>query len=1158
VRDGSGALTGMPDRRSAERLRTVLIWCCWLAVVVASVAWVCVEVGFRHPNFADLAVVIGLLVPLVGGPTLYELLHRRGDDVDVLAVAERLAKEVARQERVAHDQLTRDPQLPIRVSFEHVPSGGRDARHAQREGTADQAAAYYRGLWPRRLVVTGEAGSGKTVLAIKLILGLLEHRDPTDQIPVRFALSGWRPDVELSGWLVDQLAIRYRIRPRDARELLTAGLVLPVLDGLDEMDPADTDPISPAPRAAALLDALNTYQAGELTTRHLVLTSRASLYDRLSEQGSATIVDSAHVRIRPLTSEAAADYLSHRTNHAGRWDLVCDRLLAEPASPLAVMLSTPWRLNLAFTVYEAGDPGELLASASADQLYRSLLDRYVWVVTEQDGRYQPERVAIWLRTLATYLMTNAVTERMVGGRPLSGTEIEPHRLWPLAGARRLRRLEVGLSLPLAALAWYGALRAAQHVPPRLSQCLLVVTWLLLAVAASAVPVTWPAPRHLAIWRGRAPAETAGLVIGGILAAAFAGFLASVALSPFALPLAAPLGVLGLSLVASEEPRKVSRLPMRERVRLRDRKLTVSQVPGQLISPRDALRGELRLALACGSAYLLTLVVVWVVAVRTGRATAGNGGWASLVVLGLAGWLLVLLAVAALGRRYLALLLCTRGRLPWRLGAFLDWALDVGLLRRSGARYEFRHRELLEYLSGEVRGEAPRPRAERRTASAVGRTVAGIVAGVWPRLSRRVRTGVAVLAALAILAGVGVIVNVAVIAVSSSWPYLAVMRDTGVNASAAFGASFTVPLNDALRRGDLNALLRLATPDARPAITAWWRDAVVPGDAGSVFVVGDTAVTLDSYGTGAMTLTITDTSEFALSTRPEVTRTVHVTLQQMPTGAYRITGWRPVAGFHYYERGSAGLIVFGYQDERAAVDQAFTAARQAADYDAAFLRRHGAAFGLPSPLVVFVSANPARGVAVFGSGGASSPLTTALGASVLLNTSGADPVLLAAAPAGVERAALVNAFVRDALGMATQPHNTGGNLPTWALTGAARLVEACYLGNQDPNVVACDPRLRGWLADLTPSQRGTSLPTSHAQFAKGTAAQIIAWTDLEASFYAYLAATSNLTTSLNVALRATLHTTDPFTEVPAGPNGSTLPATRVERSWRAWLTTYERQ
>jgi hypothetical protein len=54
-------------------------------------------------------------------------------------------------------------------------------------------------------------------------------------------------------------------------------------------------------------------------------------------------------------------------------------------------------------------------------------------------------------------------------------------------------------------------------------------------------------------------------------------------------------------------------------------------------------------------------------------------------------------------RYTALLLGTRRPgdhwLPWRLRRFLHWCYaDAGLLRVAGAAYQFRHRELQDYLA----------------------------------------------------------------------------------------------------------------------------------------------------------------------------------------------------------------------------------------------------------------------------------------------------------------------------------------------------------------------------------------------------------------------------------------------------------------------------
>ena len=37
-------------------------------------------------------------------------------------------------------------------------------------------------------------------------------------------------------------------------------------------------------------------------------------------------------------------------------------------------------------------------------------------------------------------------------------------------------------------------------------------------------------------------------------------------------------------------------------------------------------------------------------------------------------------------------------LPWRFGRFLHWCYEAGLIRVAGISYQFRHRELQDYLA----------------------------------------------------------------------------------------------------------------------------------------------------------------------------------------------------------------------------------------------------------------------------------------------------------------------------------------------------------------------------------------------------------------------------------------------------------------------------
>nr|WP_248296169.1 NACHT domain-containing protein [Streptomyces sp. S1D4-11] len=135
----------------------------------------------------------------------------------------------------------------------------------------------------RRLLILGEPGAGKTMLLVRLLLGLLPSREPGSPVPVIFPLASWDPDRrELDAWLAERLATDYpglaapapapaelcgpgQVTSR-ARALLDQRLIIPLLDGFDELPPHT--------RAVAL-DAVNRALPPGTP---LVLTSRTAEY----------------------------------------------------------------------------------------------------------------------------------------------------------------------------------------------------------------------------------------------------------------------------------------------------------------------------------------------------------------------------------------------------------------------------------------------------------------------------------------------------------------------------------------------------------------------------------------------------------------------------------------------------------------------------------------------------------------------------------------------------------------------------------------------------------------------------------------------------------------------------------------------------------------
>ncbi|MFE2913204.1 NACHT domain-containing protein [Kitasatospora indigofera] len=272
----------------------------------------------------------------------------------------------------------------------------------------------------RRLVVLGGAGSGKTSLAVLLVIELLQRMDEGDPVPVLLSLASWRPGEEhFARWLERQLLREYPYLDLDTvRVLLRDQRVLPVLDGLDEL---------PVPERPEALEALNTALA---EGGPLILTSRTEDYEAAA--GSASVLqEAAVVRAEPLTVEEAVRYLlaSAAPQHRERWRPLTDAIGEDPSCPAAEVLRVPLMLWLCRTAYRrpiAGRlPGDLAdrslfptAVAIEDHLLDSLLPavypagplpppqpgRRVSREAPWQGRQRdPERVARWLGFLARHL-----------------------------------------------------------------------------------------------------------------------------------------------------------------------------------------------------------------------------------------------------------------------------------------------------------------------------------------------------------------------------------------------------------------------------------------------------------------------------------------------------------------------------------------------------------------------------------------------------------------------------------------------------------------------------------------------------------------------------------------------------------------------------------
>ncbi|WP_320772904.1 NACHT domain-containing protein [Streptomyces sp. CRN 30] len=336
----------------------------------------------------------------------------------------RAAEELAEAVRVqwaaeARRCRLQDPE-PLNIRWSPAGSPLTDHRHNIRSGAPlpaprdgdqrlDRIAEAFRAVPSGRMVVLGSPGAGKTVLAVRFVLDTLDARCAGEPVPVLFALASWDPaSVGLRDWLAERLAAEYpplaavRGERTLARELLDAGLVLPVLDGFDEL---------PEDAHASALDRLN---AGLDERLSVLLTCRDTDWSRaLRELGGDVLTAAEVVRLCPLDPATVREYLESTTRPTGhghpdgRSVTVWTDVLDHPsATELTTALRTPLMVALARTVYgdTSRDPSELLDHArfpTAAAVEEHLLDAFVPAAfADTDGTWRPEAAHRWLRSLA--------------------------------------------------------------------------------------------------------------------------------------------------------------------------------------------------------------------------------------------------------------------------------------------------------------------------------------------------------------------------------------------------------------------------------------------------------------------------------------------------------------------------------------------------------------------------------------------------------------------------------------------------------------------------------------------------------------------------------------------------------------------------------------
>ena len=726
----------MSPRRSIKLLLLVVftITIAALGIAIAS-GWSSRVTGALGFLFGAMAVVVAAVLSYIAAISK--------DPPDLSATesmaVDRLDREVGRQWREERERRHLADTVPVEVKFRAVREGplGVDPVDLLRadgdptdikprlmdEGTLDALHDLYLKLPRRRIVIIGDGGTGKTAALILLIIRATSQRDdhPENPVPVLLTAADWDPDPvkgqHLAAWVAATIYDQHpylsteQYGGRVVERLLESGRISLFLDGLDEM--------SDEHRSMAL------QAVGTETRFRIVVTSRPGEVEAAVAAGGFP-GGVEFVCLQHVPPNVGGAWLRQDQPAALRsaWARVARAMNRPDGGALARALDTPLWLSLARSCYRVSDaetlradsPAELLDErrfADEKQIRSHLLDRTIEQELEftryaDHGRrylasfaqrFEPVGFNWWrIRDMAPRLpvAVTVVTCGIAAGVAVgfvSGT---------LDGIRFGSAIAVsGMFVGWLVVAMVGRGRSGRLRGPIPRQCTAIALGLLYGGGISAA--TRLASRHsgpaFALAAGAGMGILLGIAVGlvalhdgpmlaakrypsrrdllsALLAGAACTASASIAASPWRALVVGITALTGFAgAVGLTRP---------------------DDIPGANMGPMQSYRADLRGSLMFG--------LIGGTAIGIGSAIGiPHDGLLAAAVIGAGSGLAIGAAGTACSSQAVALasiglwLRLTGGRGPIAVVPFLEFARERNLIRVAGTAYQFRHRELREYL-----------------------------------------------------------------------------------------------------------------------------------------------------------------------------------------------------------------------------------------------------------------------------------------------------------------------------------------------------------------------------------------------------------------------------------------------------------------------------
>ena len=510
-----------------------------------------------------------------------------------------------------------------------------------------------------RVILTGQPGVGKSYTALQ-VAAVAIRRNPSI-VPLVIPLSRWTGTEEPASRLARFIEAEFNVSAPTAKELVQTGKILPIFDGLDELC-ADESTVETA--GELLRSFIDWHTIGSWAP--FFLACRRSTWDLIDAEltGHHTLTVFSIVAV---SQYEARQYLLRSAGGAGQSAQVNELIGKLQLKGHDYLLASPWQLNLLAEIFRnmLNRPNGI-SNADLEQITDlATVDNLIAYYVESPRRKNTRRITDiwepldywWLSNYAKYLDRQDPPAR----------DLVLHRLWPVAGSRAPRAVDLAMCVILSVPGFYWAATFLWH-RGMLARVLLVtfgLIWAYLLARTSTKPwvrAATPNWSRLNDPRFFLPQLGAAILIGTAAWLIVNPVIGAVCFVTAWLAIGLTVGF-GQTLATDLQPK--------------------------VVGPLGVLRHERQVSRFSAAAVFPVLAVGF----------SATWGARFGIVAAFAYCLVVGETVAcALWRRYLAMIIASALRFPPDPAHCLKRMHARGHLRIAGMSYQFRHDDVLRYFA----------------------------------------------------------------------------------------------------------------------------------------------------------------------------------------------------------------------------------------------------------------------------------------------------------------------------------------------------------------------------------------------------------------------------------------------------------------------------